>query len=943
MTRRRAGLLGVAIASILGATSTPAAAAERLLPSIAAQPLEHALQQFARASGIQLAYVTSISRGRRSQGCPGGLSPEDALLQLLEGTGLSFEFINNRTVRIHNTRTETQVRFVSLQAAPEIEQSTAQAVPESRPAPEPTDPTEVVLVVGSRSTIARSNTETPAPVDVIETRELERTGQTDLTQMVSFTAPSFNSARQTIANGTDHIDPATLRGLGPDQVLVLINGKRQHTTALVNVNSTVGRGSVGYDMNTVPAAAIERIEVLREGAAAQYGSDAIAGVVNIVLKSGTDAGSFNNRIGRTREGDGETYVGSVNYGFRLGEEGYLNTTLTYSDREPTDRSGTYNNTVYLAPLPATRFVTPLTPAEQARQQADDALVAQRGFDREAMIVGNSESRNYNGFFNAGLPLGDAWKAYSFGGYNHRDGRAAGFYRYPNAPRTSNLTLYPDGYLPFIETEIKDETFALGVTRGTHDGWNVDLSGKYGSNSIAFEVDNSLNASMGNLSPTHFYAGELSFSQYTANLDVSKQLGAIGFADTFNMAFGIEYRIDEYGISPGEEASWRDYNPPGTPASQTLASGVQVFGGFRPSDAADESRDSIGVYADFESDLTDKLLVGAAARFEDYSDFGSNLSGKLNGRYMFSDAFSLRAGINKGFRAPSLHQSYYSAVSTQFITIGGVNQQREVTTVRNDAEITQRLGIPELEPETSLSYSIGVTSNISDALVLTLDTYQIDIDDRIVISGRFSSSVPQLAQFFAGSNITEAQFFTNAIDTRTRGVDAILTYRHLFANSHALNASLALNYNETEIKGGAAGVRTPQQLQGLGETLLNREERGRIEVNQPRDKAILTLNYRANKANVRVQATRFGEITTVAPQDPLQDQTFSSKVITDASFSYQFTENLGLTVGANNLFDVYPDKVRDPRLTNDGTVPYSRFATQFGFNGAYYFTGVNFTF
>ncbi|NJO12203.1 MAG: TonB-dependent receptor [Gammaproteobacteria bacterium] len=855
------------------------------------------------------------------------------------------EFINNRTVRIHSDQSQHDVQLASLEGPASVEPAAAPAPiqPEAEPEAERVAEVEVVTVVGSRSTIPRSSTETAAPVDVIESRELARTGQTDLTQMVNFTAPSFNSARQTIANGTDHIDPATLRGLGPDQVLVLINGKRQHTTALVNVNSTVGRGSVGYDLNTVPTAAIERIEVLRDGAAAQYGSDAIAGVVNIVLKSDSSAGTFASQFGRTKQGDGDAYVGSLNQGFRLGERGFLNATLSFSDRDPTDRSGTYNNTVYLAPLPATRFATPLTPAELARQQQDNDLVMQRGFDRDAMIVGNSKSRNYNGFFNAAVPVGEQWRIYSFGGYNQRDGRAAGFYRFPNATRTRNLNIYPNGYLPFIETDIEDRTAALGFTRTSDVGWQFDLSGKYGANSIGFEVDNSLNASLGDVSPTHFYSGKLQFAQYTTNLDLRKRIVDPIWVNTFNMAFGVEYRVDQYQIEPGEEASYRDFNPPGTPPAQILASGVQVFGGFRPSDAVDASRSNVGVYADFESDVTDKLLLGVAGRYENYSDFGSNLSGKLVGRYMFSDAFSLRAGINRGFRAPSLHQQRYSAVSTQFITVGGVNQQREVTTVPNDAPITRRLGIAPLEAETSLSYSVGVTSNINNALQLTLDAYQIDIDDRVVISGRFSSTVPQLAQFFAGTNVTEAQFFTNAIDTRTRGVDAILTYRRTLENSHVLSANLALNYNKTEILGGAAGVRTPPQLDGLGETLLNREERGRIEVNQPRDKAILTLTYQADKARVRLQATRFGEITTVAPQDSAQDQTFAAKVVTDASFAYQLTDQIGLTIGANNLFDVYPDKVRDPRLTNDGTVPYSRFATQFGFNGAFYFAGVNLTF
>jgi iron complex outermembrane recepter protein len=802
-----------------------------------------------------------------------------------------------------------------------------------------------VAVVGSRSNSARTKTETPAPVDVVSVKELAKTGQADLTQMLNYVAPSFNSARQTISNGTDHIDPATLRGLGPDQVLVLVDGKRLHSTALVNVNSTVGRGSVGTDLNAIPAGAIERIEVLRDGAAAQYGSDAIAGVINIVLKKNIGKLLINNQIGQTREGDGQTYISNLNYGVGLGKKGgYLNFTLAFNHRQPTNRTGTYSNNVYLPTLPQTRFegtsfYVPLTATETDRKMRDEALVLQNNFDRGGMIVGNSRSQNLAGFANLAIPLSNNWEIYANGGYNQRYGKAAGFYRYPNNSRTNNPILYPNGYLPLILTDIKDSEISTGVRKVSKTGWNIDLSNTYGRNSIDFNVENSLNASLGNLSPKDFYCGQLAFSQNTMNVNFSKGFQGLSFAKFFNMAYGVEFRTDSYTIVQGEEASWKDYNAPNTPAAQIKAAGVQVFGGFRPTNEVDRSRTNLGLYADFEADLTDKLLIGTALRFENYSDFGGNLSGKLVARYKFSDVFALRGGINKGFRAPSLHQKFYSAVATQFITVAGVNQQREVTTVRNDDPITKKLGIEELKPETSWSYSLGITSNINNKLLLTLDAYQIDIKDRIVISGRFSNTVPQLIEYFQGTNVTEAQFFTNAIDTRTQGLDAILTFKETL-NKNILTLSAALNLNKTEIMGD---VRTPEQLKGLGETLMNREERGRIEVNQPRSKFIFSANYQVNKLNLRLQSTRFGEISTIAPTDPKQDQTFSAKWITDLSVGYQLTKNMGITLGANNVFDVYPDLVADPRLTNDGTVIYSRFATQFGFNGAYYFANLNFDF
>jgi iron complex outermembrane recepter protein len=803
-----------------------------------------------------------------------------------------------------------------------------------------------VAVVGTRSSVARTKTETPAPVDVINAKDLVQTGQNDVTQMINYTAPSFNSARQTISNGTDHIDPATLRGLGPDQVLVLVNGKRLHSTALVNVNSTVGRGSVGTDLNSIPVGAIERIEVLRDGAAAQYGSDAIAGVINVVLKKNTGKLTFNNQIGQTKAGDGQSYLGNLNYGFNLGEKGgFLNLTLGFNHRNPTNRTGNYSNTVYLAPLPQTRFEgfpfsVPLTAAEITRQNNDNTQVAQNNFDRGGMKVGNSRSQNYSIFANMAIPLQKDWEIYANGGYNQRYGKAAGFYRYPNASRTNNLTIYPNGYLPLILTDIKDNEISAGIRKVSKTGWNIDFSNTYGGNSIDFNVENSLNASMGNSSPKDFYCGQLAFRQNTLNANFSKGFQNLGFTKFFNMAYGAEFRIDDYQITQGEEASWKDYNAPNTPAAQIKAAGVQVFGGFRPTNEVNQKRTNLGIYADFESDLTDKLLVGTALRYENYSDFGGNLSGKLVARYKFADFFSLRGGINKGFRAPSLHQKYYSAVATQFITVNGVNQQREVTTVRNDDPITAKLGIPELKPETSWSYSLGITSNIKNKVLLTIDAYQIEIKDRVVISGRFSNTIKELVTYFEGTNITEAQFFTNAIDTKTQGLDAILTFKQALNAKQNLTVNVAANFNKTLIVGD---VRTPTQLQGLGETLLNREERGRIEVNQPRNKFIFSANYQISKLTLKAQTTRFGEISTIAPVDKTQDQTFAAKWITDLSASFQLAKFVSLNVGANNVFDIYPDKVFDPRLTNDGTVVYSRFATQFGFNGAYYFVGLNFGF
>ncbi len=791
-----------------------------------------------------------------------------------------------------------------------------------------------VMVVGSRTNQSRSSVDAVSPIDIFTAKDLAQTGQTDVGLMLAFVAPSFNSSRQTIADGTDHIDPMTLRGLGPDQVLVLVNGKRRHSTALVNVNSTVGRGSVGTDLNAIPASQIERIEILRDGASAQYGSDAIAGVINIVLKKYPQGGQLTSQVGQTAEADGQVAQLALNKGWNISKKGgFLNISAESRFRNPTNRSGQYNGLVYLPALPNTASQTAIT----ENLLADQALIVQRNFNLRPMIVGNSQSLNFSGFYNLGLPLAKLWEFYSFGGINQRFGKSAGFYRFPNNSRTNNLDIYPNGYLPYILTNIQDQSLTLGLRKMTKNDWNFDFSNSYGANAIGYNVENSLNASMRNTSPTTFDVGQLKFSQNTTNINISRNIKPSNPKSYINIALGAELRLDNYQILAGQESSYLDANLPNTPLAQIKAAGSQVFNGFRPTNALNKTRRNLGIYTDIETEIDEKLLINGAIRFEDYSDFGSNISGKLVSRYLFKNGFSLRGGINLGFRAPSLHQKYYSTVSTQFITINGLNQQREVSTLNNETPLVRALGVPQLLPETSTSYSVGMSAKLGTGLLLTVDTYWIDIQNRIVLSGRFSSTVPQIASYFKGTSVTEAQFFTNAINTSTRGIDLILNHKNRFYNGD-LNLTAALNFNRTLI----TDVKVSQQLVGLGETLFNREERGRIEVNQPRSKMVFSAQYQQNRFSATLRATRFGQISTIAPQDPTQDQTFRAKVLTDFMLSYSLNSKFSLSMGVNNLFDVYPDKVADPRLTNNNTVVYSRFATQFGFNGAYYFTGLKFS-
>lgn len=787
---------------------------------------------------------------------------------------------------------------------------------------------EGVMIVGSRSNIARTSVQTAVPVDIISAKDLTATGQVEPTQMLNFVAPSFNSSRQTIADGTDHIDPATLRGLGPDQVLVLVDGKRYHNTALINVNGTIGRGSVGTDLNSLPPSAIERIEVLRDGAAAQYGSDAIAGVINVVLKKSPSPLTFKTYTGAQYAGDGFVYNFGLNKGVKLGKQGYLNISGDLRHREPTERSGVYTGTVYTSNV-----------------AADNALIDQRGFSREHNLhIGQSKLLNTGFVVSAGSPVKEnsTTQIYLNAGYNYRKGVAAGFYRYPKQTSQVIAELYPDGFLPEINSKINDKSFTAGIKGITKSGWNWDISDIYGGNSFRFDVTNSNNASQyadGANAQTEFYAGTLKFNQNTLNANFSKDLGEKVNLQSFNVAFGAEYRIDNYQIIAGEEASYKNYDP-----NSGRVGGAQVFPGFQPENAVDKSRNVVAGYVDLESDINSKFLVDLAGRYEHYSDFGGNLAGKLALRYKISDYFSLRGGVSNGFRAPSIHQRFFSAVSTVFINTTSGTVPFQQGTFRNNSDIAAAFGIPSLKAEKSINYSIGVTSKPARNVSITVDAYQIEIRDRIVLTGSFTKSNPTVAAILANyPDVNSAIFFTNAINTRTQGID-IVTSADLKINNGSLNITLAGNLNKTRLFGT---VQTTSKLPADSlntNTLFNIEERGRIEHGQPDTKFALSLNYKINKWNLVFRTTRFGKVSTIFNgTDRTRDEYFSDKYASDVALSYRPAKIIQITIGANNIADVYPDKLKNFANTSDNRFQYSRSSTQFGFNGGFYYASLNFTF
>jgi iron complex outermembrane receptor protein len=843
-----------------------------------------------------------------------------------------------------------------------------------------------VVVVGSRSRDARSRLSTPVAVDVVRIKDLRPFAQADVSQMLTYTIPSFQSARQTISDGTDHIDPAGLRGLGPDQTLVLLNGRRLHSTALVNINNSVGRGSVGTDLNTIPSAAIERIEVLRDGAAAQYGSDAIAGVINIVLKknyngfnvSGMLGENFTNMPynGGTKINDGVNQQIDFNGGFAKSNGSYLNVTGQFLTRFATNRSGNDNiPLIYLGNAGAfpNNPYPPASVSDAAYRKnlmdKDADLVKQRGYDRHNIVAGNSRSQSFSGLVNAGAKLSPNIDFYLTAGASHRDGKASGQSRNPNSaaqqPVKANGSLYyPNGFLPQIDPTIIDWNLLAGIT--IHAGeWNIDLSNITGRNIFRYYTKNTGNASLpaADAVQTGFYAGNLSFLQNTANLDLSRKI-RLSNGRSLNLAFGGEFRSEIFQIGEGEVNSYANggrlatvdsISPyPGTtrfttfPTPVVPASGSQVFPGFKPQDAVKATRNVYAAYSDLELSLGNLLLDGAV-RYEDYAENGfhyDNGSGKLSVRYDLSSQFAVRGSVSNGFRAPSLHQRYFQNTSTQFVNAQPSNS---LTANNFNPIVRNAFGIKELKPETSVGLTAGFVGKINSGLVLTVDGYFISIKDRIVLSTAFNRSNPLVDAILKNNNVdpstSAVQFWTNAVNTETKGVDVVITDRFRIGTGQA-TVSLAANFNKNKVVGGlhtnsviddpknnpSTGNPTANPANDLALTLFDRQQRGRIETGQPQSKINLTFGYSIKKWDFLTRAVRFGDVQFLNNIDPGlinsttgayfndlapgTDQVFRAKITTDLAISYHPASGMTVTIGGTNIFDVYPDRIFvDPR--NDG--------------------------
>ncbi|MGO4771961.1 TonB-dependent receptor domain-containing protein [Flavobacterium sp. W22_SRS_FK3] len=801
-----------------------------------------------------------------------------------------------------------------------------------------------VVVVGSRNA-KRTVVNSAVPIDVINVKEVTtQSGKLEINELLQYVAPSFNANKQSGSDGADHVDPASLRGMGPDQTLVLINGKRRHQSSLINLFGTRGRGNTGTDLNAIPAASIKRIEILRDGAAAQYGSDAIAGVINIVTNDNVNEftgavtyGAFNtdakgdfpvgtantegyrlykngngNSFGKDQNFDGGSLKVSANYGTSIGAKGgYINVTGEFLNKNKTLRPG---------------------------------FDFRKGF-------GEAEIQGVNLFVNLAVPISEKTQFYAFGGSNFRDTDAYAFTR--NDGERVVEAIYPGGYTPRITSKINDNSIAAGIRTETSGGWKWDFSNTFGKNKFHYNIEGTINASLEENSPTEFDAGGHSLLQNTTNLDVSKNYGDI--LEGLNIAFGTEFRLEQFEIFAGEIGSYATYDTNGVPitdpttqsapidpvSGEPRPGGSQGFPGYSPLNEVNKSRNNFSLYTDAELDISKSLMVSGAVRFENYSDFGSTVNGKLASRLKLTDNINLRGSVSTGFRAPSLAQIYYNLRFTNFSSGGAT----EVLLSSNDSPVTKAFGIDNLNEEKAINASLGFTANFGD-FTATVDGYMINVKDRIVLTGYFDASN-------LGLGVDKAQFFVNGVDTKTKGLDVVLAWKKTIGENR-IGATLVGNINDMKIDKVNNGDLDEK-------TFFGERDKAFLLASAPANKFGLNLNYGRKWFDAGLAFTRFSDVKLLDYQmdedaedyrlDPSEtdDQvfanqkkaatdTYGAKIVTDLTLGFKVSKSTKISIGANNLLNIYPDQ-QDDWVEAGGYWD----AVQMGFSGAYYYARLGFNF
>ncbi|RZW53930.1 MAG: TonB-dependent receptor [Flavobacteriaceae bacterium] len=773
-----------------------------------------------------------------------------------------------------------------------------------------------VVITGNRSK-PRTILDSPVPIDNIGVEELTSGGQPTIESMLTFKVPSFNAQNQAISDATAHYDPADLRGLGPSRTLVLVNGKRKNQSAQVFLNRTPGKGEVGIDLKSIPVAAIERVEILRDGASAQYGSDAIAGVINMVLKKDVQYSTFTTKTGITSEGDGFNFATDFNTSLGFGEGGFVNLTLGYYNQELTNRAGTPG----IADLPSDA-----RPNEIAWAENNPDL---------GMKVGQPDLEKGDVFVNLSHPIGDNSEFYTFHGYTLRTGRSFAYYRAPYWRRdvadAGFITAPEDfqGYQPTFETRIKDNLNVAGINMDLGDGFNADLSLTFGKNSVSYTVNNSVNRDYladNGTSPRTFNPGGYSLSNVIGNLDFTK-----AFSEMVSTSFGFEYKRENFISNEGDPLSY-------------YGGGSDSFAGIKPEESGEWDRNNFAAYAGLDFDINEDLLLGVAGRYEDFSDFGDNFSWKVSGRYKLGDNGALRASYGTGFRAPTLHQRHLT--NSQYIIVASSPEPLLQGTLANNNPAVEALGVPNLFAETSKNLAVGITYRVDRNFSASLDFYQIKVDDRVLFSSQIGSddddtTTNPVEQILEDNGVVAVQFFINAGDTKTTGADLVLNYRNIDMGSGILHASLAANFNKTEID----AIKTPDALADNGYDIFERIEKGLITSARPRSKFIIGLDYLADTFEIGLYNTLFGKVTITSPLGEEFDQELSSKLATDLSLKYKFTDKLSVTGIVNNLFDVYPDVTKASTGTAQAgsRFVYSSEVQQLGQLGTNFSIGLNYRF
>ena len=785
-----------------------------------------------------------------------------------------------------------------------------------------------IIVTGTRRT-DRTLSESTVPIDVLSSADIAAQPSPSLQTILKNLVPSFNQQRNAGADGTAFVRPPTLRGLPPDQILVLVNGKRFHRSALVQVaGDSLSAGSQGPDLSQIPAVALGRVEVLRDGAAAQYGSDAIAGVINLALREDDNGLELNARYGQTYEGDGEVLTLSANAGLPLGE-GFVNLSGEYTDQSLFNRaldrpdSQPLRDLGYAVPFPPTRY-------------------------------GQPESTSYRFVVNSAVPTGDTTEIYFFGNYGSSDSEVDFNYRrpvsitvpgaipFPGEAQVATQTFgksvgtiyldtipglltasgdpvysstgrtfeasdfFPDGFVPLFMSNNEDVSGVLGYRGETGFGMNFDLSGSYGRNRIRYYLTETLNPSLGPQSPTEFYLGNLEQRELNFNFDVSYPV-EVGFASPLNVAAGLEFRRETYLVGLGDEASYvvgpyaaqTVQRPDGTRFVATAGIGANGFPGYGPSSVADGSRNSYSAYIDLETDIVDALTIGLAGRYDKFDDFGDTINGKASARFEISDAIAVRGAVSTGFRAPTPGQAFTSNVQTAFPS--GSTVPIAIATVTPDSVTGQYFGSRPLTPENSVTYSGGVVLTPTYGLTLTVDYYNIAVSDRIAITSQFTVTPADQAALAAlgvsnAFDLGRVNYFTNGFETRTEGVDAVLSQR-LVTGFGTFNNSLAVNYNKTEVS-----ERTIPEAIDL-------QRAANIEGLTPKWRGVLSTLFSSGAFDLSARLNYFGEYTSynAAPGTPFTEQTFGDEFSFDLELGYTFADRFKVAVGAENLFDEYPDR------------------------------------